>query len=587
MALEAADQLVSRAILPAITYEMVLVLFIGGIPASLIIGWYHGEKGDQAVSRRELMLLGGVGVGTLIAAFSVYEANQRPSTAAEIDSALNPRRVAVLYFDPGGGGEELTAIADGLTESLIGRLERVGPLNVVSRNGSRLFRGSDVARDSVARALEAGTLITGSVEPEDDQVRITTRLVDGSSGALVQRGTVRFPRQALLSGLDSVSVEISRHLRQWLGDEFDVKRERGETENLAAWTLLQRGEKLVRDANQLLHHHRGEQAFQTFSRADSLFAEAASLDTTWAEPVVGRARVAYEQSRALGHDLARAQQQIERGFRFANTALARTGNSARAYELRGSLRYWQSLLDLGEEGTPEQRLQTARRDLERAVELDPSLASAHSTLSHLYYRVGSITDAVLAAQRAYEEDSYLDVADGVLWRLYHGNFDLGNFQQARRWCQEGARRFPQDFRFTECKLWLMITPVEQPDVERAWQLQERAFELAPQNRKPYERALGRIIVGGVLARAELPDSARSVLRRTRESVGQETDPTRDLLAFEAVMRTMLGEQDEAIQLLKRYQTANPDHSFQRGEEIAWWWRDLRDHPEFDELLSGH
>ncbi len=53
------------------------------------------------------------------------------------------------------------------------------------------------------------------------------------------------------------------------------------------------------------------------------------------------------------------------------------------------------------------------------------------------------------------------------------------------------------------------------------------------------------------------------------------------------MRVLLGDHDEAINQLKRWLTAHPeqDHGVDEGE-ASWWWRDLRNHPRFPELLAG-
>src|SRR5256885_6303782 len=50
--------------------------------------------------------------------------------------------------------------------------------------------------------------------------------------------------------------------------------------------------------------------------------------------------------------------------------------------------------------------------------------------------------------RSYEEDAYLTVANDVLWRLFIGSYDLQQFGQANRWCQEGGERFPADRKST-------------------------------------------------------------------------------------------------------------------------------------------
>jgi tetratricopeptide (TPR) repeat protein len=231
-------------------------------------------------------------------------------------------------------------------------------------------------------------------------------------------------------------------------------------------------------------------------------------------------------------------------------------------------------------------LQSARQDLEAAVQAEPSLASAYSTLSHLYYQVEDVPAAVLAARRAYEQDAYLSVARDVLSRLFIGSLDLEQFSQAERWCGEATRRFPRDYRSAQCQLLLMATPVRPPDVDRAWQLVALLDTVTPEAFRSYLRLESRLRAGGVIARAGLKDSARHVLDRARAATTQAADPGQELLAIEAYERTLLGDRDGAIALLKRYSAANPGH-FERGKDISWWWRDLKDDPRFKALVGAH
>ncbi len=188
---------------------------------------------------------------------------------------------------------------------------------------------------------------------------------------------------------------------------------------------------------------------------------------------------------------------------------------------------------------------------------------------------------MLAARTAYEEDAYLTVAPDVLWRLFIGSYDLEQFAQAKKWCGEGVTRFPRYYRFAECQLWLMTTDAAPPDVPRAWRLYAQLDTLTPALFKAFELHRVKMVVGAILARAGQADSARHVLVAAR---GDATiDPQQELLSYEAFARTLLGERGEAIQLLKRYVAANPAHAFQRGGDISWWWRDLRQDPQFAQL----
>ena len=89
----------------------------------------------------------------------------RAGTAAERPGGgLNDHRIAVLYFEDAGGSDSLAYLANGLTEGLISELSQVQTLDVVSTGGVAPYRGTSVSRDSIARALQAGALVTGSVE---------------------------------------------------------------------------------------------------------------------------------------------------------------------------------------------------------------------------------------------------------------------------------------------------------------------------------------------------------------------------------------------------------------------------------------
>jgi len=541
------------------------------------------RAGVRLRSRRRLALAAGGGVLAVAALLAVWWIAGRQKTGrADATGGLDPRRIAVLYFDDQTPGGVQQYIADGLTEGLIDELARVPALSVVSRNGVAGYRGSELGRDSIARALGAGTLITGSVEPErGDRLRVTVRLVEGISGADFQRASFVLPAANLLGLRDSLVREIAPILRERLGEEVRLREERAGTGNVAAWGLHQRGERARKEAEGLLQENDATGAFARFAASDSLFAESERADPRWAAPVIGRGRLAYRRAR-LAQEPREMLAAITTGLAHAERAVALAPQDAEALELRGTIRYFHWIQHLTPDPAAATRLLgAAKTDLEEAVRIQPTLASAHSTLSHLYYQTDDIPSALLAAQRAYEVDAYLAAANDILWRLFLGSYDLAQFTQAERWCAEGGRRFPQYYRFAECRLWLMTTPAVEANPAQAWGLLARLDSLTPGpiRSRTHHRAL--MVVGGVLARTGLADSARHVLVSARG--GYAEDPGQELLFTEAFMRTLLGEQDEAINLLKRFVAANDP--FQVGGDLHWWWRSLQSHPRFREVQA--
>ncbi len=532
MAATVVDQLVNRSIIPEWTYPVTLTLYLFGIGAASLIGWYHGEKGVQKAPMFEIVALSLLALGALGSSVILvrrYEAAQSVLPPGSMNALYDPRRVAVLYFDDmSGSSDQLRAVADGLTEALIDELGRVPELDVISRNGVAPFRGRDVTPDSVGRSLSAGSVIKGAVETAGDRLRLTLRLVDTESGVDIDRTSFVLPEEELLAARDSLASQSARFLRTRLGEEVRVRERRAGTASVEAWTLLQRGERLRKEADETRPRDAAA-SLTLLASADSLFAMVEAIDPEWTEPTVLRARVALMRgSWAIGMDRDEAIESVRVGVDLADRVIQRDATNASAWEVRGTIHQMHWFLNVSP--TPQQRaflLDAAQSDLERAVELDPSLAAALGRLSQIYYyeRADRIRGA-LTARQALTVDSYLRDAPAILERLFWANYDLGQFAEAGRSCREADGRFSADVRFKQCQIWMMITPNGEPDPTAAWALLEKVDSLSSAARRPYAHAMTEIIVAGVLARSNLPDSARSVLLRADMRPARSPAPSR-------------------------------------------------------------
>jgi serine/threonine-protein kinase len=540
--------------------------------------------------RRPIWVYAAGGVLLLLVAALAWQTwrSRGPVPAIAAAGGLDPHRVGVLYFQNLSEKDSLGYLADGLTEGLIRELTLVPTLGVISRNGVAAYRGEGVPRDSIARALKVGTLVLGSLEKEGGRLRVTVRLIDGASGADFQRASFEHPANDVLALRDTLTQKVADLIRQRLGEEIKLRELRQGTANPQAWALLQHAEQARKQAEaQVERHDTGSVLAGSFDQADSLFAQAQATDPKWADPVVARGFLAYRRSRLAGFDPLAAKPWIERGERFAGDALALEPQDPDALELRGTLRYWSWLLRLQTDPTAAKTLlKNAQNDLETAVKIRPSQAGAWAALSHLYNQsqTAGETDAKLAAQRAYEQDAYLTNADKILWRLFLSSYDLSQFVDAIHWCEEGARRFPGDYKFLKCPLFLMTSKAREPDVALAWRLVDSVAKAAPAPRRDFEKLEGQMLVAIVLARAGLMDSARHVAQRSRG--GSEIDQTRDLMLDEAYVHLLRGDRDEALKALKVYLAANPDRRAGMAEDPGWWFRGLQDDPRFQQMVRG-
>jgi TolB-like protein len=578
---EVVAGLVERSMLPEVVYRLGLVAFIGGFAGALIIGWYHAEKGHQRATRLEVILLAIVAAATLNFGWRTYQAARIEPGRAGIEGALALNRVAVFYFSDQSRDGSLGYLADHLTESLIDGLDEVDGLDVISQSGSARFRDSHLPRDSIASVLTAGTLVEGAVEARGEAVRVSVTLYDGESGAQIQRQTLEEAADDPFALQDGLADQVATQLREWLGAEISLRRARRGTESVAAWTSYQRGVRARRDAETAILAGDVEGFIGDFQRADSLFVSAREADPEWMEPLVMRARLAFRWGELSADEPDEALEALTVSIQRADQVLASEPRDGRAYQVRGTAKY--VLWNMGLTGEAAS-LESAVEDLEQATTLEPNLAGAWNVLSIAYSQIPDIVGANLAARRALEEDEFLSAAESVLRRLYSTSYDLENFRDAIRYCDEGRVRFPNNPQFVECRLRLLATRAMDPDPPAAWDALEAYVAMLPEHLRERERISGQLAVAWVLARADMPDSALAVVARSQASPA--VDPTRELQGFEALVHLELGDQDTAMDRLRLYLTANPEHRQAWRWSSHWWWRDLQSNPDFRRLMGG-
>lgn len=590
-ALQVVDQLVGNGVMPALAYRIVLTLAICGLPGALVVSWFHGAKGRQEIPAIERWVL--VAVAIFALGTTGFVTKLSTAGAAGAASALgpteNPARVAVLYMEP-RGGEEAEFLASGLTEALIDELSAVNGLHVVSRNGSQLFRHAPASPDSVARTLEVGSLVGGTVSVSGERVRVDVALTSGVHGEQVASRRLERPRTEIFALQDELADTVAVFLRRAIGRELGVRTMRAATLSVRAWELVQQAGQAQDGATQLVAASDVHAAERMLAAADSLLAVAEREDPSWLEPVLRRGWVAYAQSRLGGVERAHNEEWLARGMAHAERALSLHPDDPAALELSATLTYWRYLLNLaGSPAEADELYHRAERDFRGAIAAaGGTRASAQNSLSHLLINKGELAEAKLNALQAYADDPFLENAHLTLWRIFTASWGLQDVVEAERYCTEGGDRFPADYRFSQCRLMLLALPGASGELASAWQVLDEFAQASPPQVREVNRRRGMMYISMALARAGLADSARSVVYAAR--AGTDIDPLRDLPHLESITWTALGETDEAVRQLRLYLTANPQalHGLRADAErrdLPWYHDALLDEPEFRALVG--
>jgi serine/threonine-protein kinase len=507
-------------------------------------------------------------------------------SARHLLTDADSKHVGVLYFDDQSNAGQLRYLADGLTESLIDQLSQISALDVVSRNGVLPYRGKSIAPDSVARALKTGTLVVGTVEPAAKGARINVRLLDGY-GVLLEGRSFEYDTSRALTMQDSLATDVAAFLRKHLGDEVRLREQKRATKSSDAWLMVQRAERRNKDADSLLEASAAPQALVALAESDSLLVRAEAADRNWSTPPALRAAVAYSRAVALRKDPAQMATVVDSGIAYADHAIALDPRNADALEYKGKLLYF---FRVGEHLIVNQReadrtLTLAESTLTRAVTVNRNQAGAWEALSSLYYRKPDLALVVDAAEKAYKADEYMRSTRSILQRLFQARYNLEQFPEAMRTLDDYKRRFPSDKFYLDGRLLMYGTRYAKPDIDSAWTFAEQYVRQIPGQDSAFTRRRMDMYVAGAIARAGLADSARRVLVRARAKAGSDIDPKHDLSAIEAIVRVRLGDQDEAVRLLKDYLTVNPEHRKGFASRTMWWWRDLQSNPKFKSLIA--
>jgi TolB-like protein/tetratricopeptide (TPR) repeat protein len=168
------------------TLRSVDVLLVVGLGVVLVLAWFHGEKGQQRISKAEILILSSLlviaGSGLVLVRGASME-DSTPTLGSGTSGEVNPLSIAVLPFD--NDDPEQEHLANGLAEELLHVLAQVEGLTVTSWTSSRPLAEQGLPADSIGRLLGVAHILSGTVRHSGQRLRITPRLVEVETDRIV------------------------------------------------------------------------------------------------------------------------------------------------------------------------------------------------------------------------------------------------------------------------------------------------------------------------------------------------------------------------------------------------------------------
>jgi TolB-like protein/tetratricopeptide (TPR) repeat protein len=366
---------------PRQVQQIAMLLILIGLAVVIVLAWYHGDKGEQRVTRGEVavlavLLLAG---GGLIwwwdrAADPVPEPDVVALPAAaqpRATLAAADRSIAVLPFVNMSSDPEQEFFSDGISEQVLDLLSHVPELRVIARTSSFSFKNKDVDVATIAQRLNVSHVLEGSVRKSGNRVRITVQLIRATDSSHLWSNTYDRELNDIFAVQDEIAAAVVRQLKvALLGGELPA---RSATTNLKAFNFYLQGRYLY-DRHTVGEMHRAVEFYQKAVEADPSYALAwADLgDVQWMLADEGYRPFAVGAREALAS---------------AHKALAIDPDLARAHAVVGMVRFAHDF-----------EWAAADASFKRALAEDPGDIGAVLGASSLALGLGRIEEATVLAQ---------------------------------------------------------------------------------------------------------------------------------------------------------------------------------------------
>ncbi len=271
----------------------------------------------QRVTRRLII----TGVVAAVAIFAAVIAGRRSLRTGAPPSSTS---LAILPFVVAGGDTANSYLGEGIAEEVSNTLAKIPGLRLAGRSSAaRLARSGRLSVQDIAKGLDVGAVLEGTVRRTGDQVRVTVELTNGSDGRLIWHESYDRAASDIQAMQDGIARAIAGQLQFTLAATDPGAT--GGTNDAAAHDLYLRGT--------YLYHRRGPGLVEAV--AD--FEQATARDSNFARAWASRALALTVEGKVRGSShpgsvLPRARQAAER--RAVRLAPMLTRGSPRA-RLRG------------------------------------------------------------------------------------------------------------------------------------------------------------------------------------------------------------------------------------------------------------
>jgi TolB-like protein/Tfp pilus assembly protein PilF len=392
--------------IPNWAVRLVILLIVIGFPIALVIAWAfeltpeglkRTEFADELPKKSErsrawiYVVIVAAAISVILFFFGRYTATSKQSGLTELPA----KSIAVLPFENLSGNPENVYFTDGIQEEILMRLAKIADLKVVSRTSTVRYKKSPGSLGEIATQLGVANVLEGSVQRTGDRVHVNVQLIKAASDAHLWAEA--YDRK--LTDIFAVESEIAKTIADTLQAKLTGSERNAiaaqPTQNTEAYQLYLKGRFFW-----------NKRTGRNLNKAADYFNQAIAADPKYALAYVGLAD-AYVLMPFYG--AGTPQDCYPKAKAAAKKALELDDTLAEAHT---SLAYVLQVYDLDFDGSIS--------EFQRAIELNPNYATAHHWYGiELLISLRRFDEAIREVKRGLELDPLSLPINGALGRTYY------------------------------------------------------------------------------------------------------------------------------------------------------------------------
>ena len=326
-----------------------------------------------------------------------------PPAFSTTQPTLDKNRIAILPFANFSPDAKDEYFADGITEEIISTVSGISGLSVISRTSVMGYKGTTKKVKEIGKELDVGSVLEGSFRKAGNKIRIATQLIDVAGDRHLWAENYDRELDDVFAVQSDIARQVANALRVKILPRDQTHIEKIPTRNPEAHSLYLKG-----------RYYWNQRSKDSLLKAIEEYEAAIKLDPDYALAYSG---IADSYSVLGDHNYLPYAEAFSKQREYALKAVERDETSAEARtSLAAALRN-------------EREYSAAEAEIEKALELNPSYATAHHWYGvHLLYtgrREGALQEA-LTAQK-------LDPLSPMIASFVGITHDaLGNYEHAER-----------------------------------------------------------------------------------------------------------------------------------------------------------